>query len=480
MLFNSTAFLIFFPVTTIIYYIVPDKYKYIWLLIVSYVFYLSQDGGIALFLVISTVLTWITGYILYNVNIDKRKILLFICVILNLVPLLVFKYANFALGLAGTSKTLNLLVPAGISYYTLQSTSYVIDCFRRKYEPEKNPVRYALFVSFYPCILSGPIERAGNILPQTEGNDHSFETVRVKEGLMVMLWGYFLKLAVASRLSILTDMVYDNYSDISGTAVLFGVIAFSLQIYCDFAGYSYIALGSARILGYNIICNFKQPYLSGSVREFWRRWHISLSGWFRDYLYIPLGGSRKGNARRYVNLIIVFTVSGLWHGAELTFLVWGLLHGVLQTAELILKSAGGRIGNFFLNKSPGSGARFIQGVKIAITYAIVTLAWIPFRASDLSEAGNVFLGLFRDNSVRHLFDGTIFDLGLGTFNLLFAVVSLLVVFAVDLACNRKNCMIYELFVHANVPLRWGFYYLLVVLILFSANLSTQEFLYQAF
>lgn len=480
MLFNSIAFLFFFPFTVLLYFLIPGRYRYIWLLFSNYVFYLSQDRGMVLFLLYSTILTWITGNIIYEKSSNIKKLSLFICVILNILPLIILKYSDFFLSVAGSGRTLNLLVPAGISFYTLQSMTYVIDCFRGHFPPEKNFFKYALFVSFFPCILSGPIERAENFLPQTGSPDHDFDPARVKEGLQYMLWGYFMKLVIVSRLEILTDLVYSNYADLSGTAVLIGVIAFSFQIYCDFAGYSFIALGAARIIGYNIICNFKQPYFAASVQEFWRRWHISLSTWFRDYLYIPLGGSKKGRMRRYLNLMIVFIVSGLWHGAGLNFLVWGALHGAYQIAGHLLLPARKRIEAYSTVLQGGRWKKAYSLLTIFITYVIVMLTWIPFKSTDLSQAGEVFLSIFSDNRLSHLFDGTVFRLGLGVNNLVFVLAALAVVMVVDLFCERRGCMFSRLFENMNTGLRWGVYYVLIIMILFSANLSTQEFLYQGF
>ena len=280
-----------------------------------------------------------------------------------------------------------------------------------------------------------------------------------------MLWGYFLKLVLSSRLKILTDLVYSEYRSLSGALILVGVIAYSIELYCDFAGYSAIAFGAARVLGFSISPNFRQPYFSASVSEFWRRWHISLSSWLRDYIYIPLGGNRKGQASKYRNILLVFLVSGFWHGADLTFLLWGLLHGLCQIAEDAMKPAIDRVG---------------KRIRITITYVLVMLFWIPFRAVDLSQTGEIFQGLFRDFSLKYWVDGSLTKLGLGSYNLLFSIVAIVIVFLFDYYCDRKGCELYSALDHTRGWLRFGFYYLLIIMILFSANLSTQEFLYQNF
>ena len=473
MLFNSIPFLFFFPISVILFFLVPVRFRNVWLLLCSYVFYLSQGQKpyAIVFLLYSTLLTWITCDIIYKRGLNFKKISLFICVILNLLPLVLFNLTGSGLFTKGSSGTADLLAPIGISFYTLQTVTYVIDCYKGEMQPEKSFVNYALYVSFFPYILSGPIERAKSFLPQLrdpkgEGEDiHRFDPIRVKEGLFCMLWGYFLKLVVSSRLHILTDLVYSNYKTLSGAEILAGVIAYSIELYCDFAGYSAIAFGAARVLGFSVSPNFKQPYFSLSVSEFWRRWHISLSSWLRQYIYIPLGGNRRGRGMKYRNVLVVFLASGFWHGADPTFLLWGLLHGICQVIEDCGKAVFDRIG---------------KCLRVFITYVIVMLLWIPFRAKDLSEAAGVFLGLFKDFSLKYWIDGSLTKLGLGTYNLLFVTIATVIVLIFDLVCHRKECEIYSVLDHTKVYLRFAFYYLLIIMILFSTNLSTTEFLYQGF
>ncbi|MCR5791181.1 MAG: MBOAT family protein [Lachnospiraceae bacterium] len=482
MLFNSIPFLIFFPLAVLLYFLIPQRFRAVFLLAVNLLFYASQDGSVMLCLCFSILCTWTTGAIIYRSSPEKSKFLLFFFVFLNLLPLIVLKYANFTLQLFHSEKTLQLLLPAGISFYTLQALTYVAGCYRKEIVPEKNLLRYAVFVSFFPCILSGPIERAERILPQVEGSSHGFDAIRVKEGLLMMLWGYFIKLVIVSRLSILTDLVYEKYEELPAGAIAIGVFFYAFQIYGDFAGYSSIAIGAARILGYEVKANFRQPYLSRSVAEFWRRWHISLSSWFRDYMYIPLGGSRCGRGRHFLNLMIIFTVSGLWHGADLTFLLWGFLYGCYQIIGILLRPARERLERIFAAGDPGKAGKhwIYNGSRVLITFVIVSLTWIPFRSTSLSQAYGVFTGLFRGNPLSALADGTVFSLGLGSRNLLFAVLAMLLLIFVDLLCEKKKCDITGLLVRTNGFLRWSFYYILLIAIIFSANLSTQEFLYQSF
>ncbi|MCR5734569.1 MAG: MBOAT family protein [Lachnospiraceae bacterium] len=472
-------FLIFFPTVVLIYFIIPAKYRYLWLLACSYFYYLCRDDSVVLFLIIATVITWATGGILDKITDLKLKRAVAISgAIINLLPLIVLKYGHFALGLVNAGISFDPLLPAGISFYIFQSTTYIIDRYRGETEVEKNFLKYALFVSFFPCILSGPIERSKNFLIQIDEKQarekrKGFDPVRCRQGLMYMLWGYFLKLVIVSRLTILTDNVFSLYKGFKGYLILVAVFAYSFQIYCDFAGYSFIAVGCAKIMGYDITLNFRQPYLAKSVADFWRRWHISLSSWFRDYLYIPLGGNRKGNLRRYLNIMIVFLLSGLWHGANLTFVFWGFLFGAYQVVGYIIRKKK-KTGPLPGEKGAENGA-----FGIVLTFVLVTLTWIPFRAQSISEAFDVFVSIF-SNYGNTAYGGSLSGLGLGVNNLLFVIFAVIVLIFTDVMCEKRKCTVATLFENSPVVYRWGFYYLLIVMILFSLNLSTTEFLYQKF
>ena len=476
MLFNSLPFLIFFPVVVIIYFLIPHRYRYIWLLFCSYFFYACQDKSATVLLMISTVITWSAGRLVYKAETQgSRKLYCALGFILNLFILVWFKYAGFAMRLFGEGEEFSLVLPAGISFYTFQSLTYIMDCYRKEAEPEDNILKYALFVSFFPCILSGPIERAKNLLPQID-REHVWDSIRVKEGLFLMLWGYFLKMVIVSRLDILTEFVYGDRGYM-GIPMLIALFAYGFKIYGDFAGYSFIAIGAARVMGFDIMRNFRQPYLAVSVADFWRRWHISLSTWFRDYLYIPLGGSRKGTLRRYLNIMIVFAVSGIWHGATANFLIWGLLFGVYQVmgyALKPLKEKGSRL--FGLE----SHAKLKRVLCIAFTYSLVNITWVFFRTELFADAVDIILRTFTGIRLSQLFDGTIAGLGLGTLNLVFVVIALVILVAVDIMCETGNCEVYSLMDRTPALIRWGVYYLLFIMILLSCNLSTQEFLYQGF
>ncbi len=340
MQFNSFDFMLFFPVVLAVYFVVPIKVRSMWLLIASYYFYMSWNAKYALLIGFSTMITFACG-----IGIEKWKEmgnaksrvkwLLIFGIVVNLMILAVFKYGNFALEsvdmilrrlhIGTMDRRVDLLLPVGISFYTFQALGYVIDVWRGEVKAEKSIVKYALFVSFFPQLVAGPIERSKNLLEQIRDVEQIklWNAKRVASGAILMVWGFFTKMVIADRVAILVDMVFDNFRLYGGTELLLAAIGFSIQIYCDFGSYSLIAIGAAKIMGIHLMENFDTPYFAKDIRDFWSRWHISLSTWFRDYLYIPLGGNRKGKFRKAMNLMIVFLVSGLWHGANWTFFLWG-------------------------------------------------------------------------------------------------------------------------------------------------------------
>ena len=347
MLFNSVDFLVFFPIVTMVYFLLPHKVRWVWLLVTSYYFYMCWNAKYALLMATSTAITWLSGLLIAKAGeiqdetkqARRKKLWVALSFLLNLAILFFFKYFNFFLnnlnalaGLIGVEvqvPAFDVILPVGISFYTFQALSYTMDVYRGEIPPERNIFRYALFVSFFPQLVAGPIERSKNLLGQLY-EYHTFDPQRVRDGLMLMLWGMFEKVVIADRVSMLVTYVYDNYTTLPGGAVILATVLFAVQIYCDFGGYSDMAIGAAQVLGFRLMENFHRPYLSRSAGEFWHRWHISLSTWFRDYLYIPLGGNRKGTARKYLNVMITFLTSGLWHGASWNFVVWGGLNGGYQ------------------------------------------------------------------------------------------------------------------------------------------------------
>lgn len=341
MLFNSINFIIFFPVVLIIYFAIPSEIRYLWLLAASYYFYMCWNAKYAILIFTSTVITYLSGILIDkiknagNAHLDKtlcKSLVVAVSFISNLGILVYFKYTNFLIdilvksfGMIGITLSIpavDIILPVGISFYTFQALSYTVDVYRGEIYAEKNFFRYALFVSFFPQLVAGPIERSKNLLKQLSVS-HSFDYERMVEGLLMMLWGFFLKIVLADRIAIFVDTAYGDIYTYPGYYLIVATVLFGIQIYCDFAGYSTIAMGASKIIGIDLMENFDSPYLAESVAEFWRRWHISLTSWFKDYLYIPLGGNRKGTFRKYLNKMIVFLMSGLWHGAELTFVIWG-------------------------------------------------------------------------------------------------------------------------------------------------------------
>ena len=327
MLFNSFEFLIFFPVVTLVYFLIPDRVKWVWLLITSYFFYMNWHAEYALLMAACTVVTYTCSRLIERFE-DKRrrKIAMWSGVVLNIGLLAYFKYTGFLLEVIQracdllripvTTPKVSILLPVGISFYIFQALSYTIDVYKGRVKPEKNLFKYALFVSFFPQLVAGPIERSGRLLKQVSA-PHRFDWERCRQGLLIMLLGFFEKVVIADRACMYVDMIYGNWIDASGAQLALATFVFAVQDLCDFAGYSYIAIGAAKILGVDLMTNFRQPYFAHSVQNFWARWHISLSTWFRDYIYFPLGAGRGGKLKAARNLMIVYTVSGLWHGAAL-------------------------------------------------------------------------------------------------------------------------------------------------------------------
>lgn len=347
MLFNSFIFLIFFPTVVLLYFLLPHKYRWFFLLIASYYFYMNWKPVYAVLILASTIVTFSSAILMeYTAEQRKKRVFLIVSLLINFGILFTFKYFNFineniiaileSMNVRWSVPNLDLLLPVGISFYTFQAVGYTIDVYRGEIKAEKHFGIYAIFVSFFPQLVAGPIERAKNLLPQFR-RKHNLDPARLESGLKQMIWGFFMKVVVADRLALFVNATYNNVDAHNGTTLLIGTIFFAFQIYCDFAGYSNIAIGAARIMGFDLMTNFRRPYFAVNIGEFWHRWHISLSTWFRDYVYIPLGGNRVGKSRNYYNLFITFVVSGIWHGANWTFVIWGALHGFYMTLQKLFK-----------------------------------------------------------------------------------------------------------------------------------------------
>lgn len=443
MLFNSLSFLIFFPPVVIVFFIIPRKLKSLWLLAASYYFYMSWNVRHGVLIAFSTVLTWISGLILGKLSdlgkYRARKAVVAVSAVINLGILFYYKYFDFVLQHI-LEKPFETVLPVGISFYTFQALGYTVDVYRNEIEPEKNIITYALFVSFFPQLVAGPIERSKNLLNQLrkirEMNARKlFNCERIASGLVMMLWGYFQKMVIADRLAVLVDTVYNSWYFYGSVELFIATAAFSIQIYCDFASYSVIAAGAAKVMGFELMENFNTPYFSRSMREFWRRWHISLSGWFKDYLYIPLGGNRCGRLRQHFNTMAVFLASGLWHGAAWHYVVWGAVHGILQIVEAetegirtkISRIAGGKRDSF----------SFVFG-RTVMTYIMTLFTLVFFRAESLTQAFGCLKKIFLKIDPWVLTDGTLCSLGLGAAELNVMMLALGVLLLVSLVRYRKG------------------------------------------
>lgn len=442
MLFNSLQYLIFLPIVCLIYFVIPKKIRYIWLLVSSYYFYMCWNAEYAILILVSTVITYLSGLLLERIKKNSKsgkrsKAVVASSFVLNLGILAYFKYAGFAAGIAqsvGSAvgidinvPSFDIILPVGISFYTFQALSYTMDVYRNEIYAEKNFLRYALFVSFFPQLVAGPIERSKNLLKQLNVAK-DFNLKRVREGIIVMLWGYFLKVVIADRIAIFVDAVYGNYAQFPGMYLVVATVLFALQIYCDFYGYSVIAKGTAHIFGIELMENFNAPYLSVNVSEFWRKWHISLTSWFKDYLYIPLGGSRRGIIRKYLNKMIVFLVSGLWHGAEMSFVIWGGLNGLYQVIGEMTASLRKAFRIKIRVRENAFPIKLVQGI---ITFVLIDFSWIFFRASTVADAFNIIKSIFTMDNAQILFNGELFKCGLDLSNFVLMIVAVVVLIFAD-------------------------------------------------
>ncbi len=494
MLFNSYEFLLYFPIVTIIYGIIPKQARKYWLLVASYYFYMQWNPYYISLILISTVLTYVGGRYIgsHREDIKKAKACkntLIAVLIANLAILFVFKYTNWVLdminGVTGAEMSLpvSIVLPVGISFYTFQALGYIIDVYRGDTVAEKNFITYALFVSFFPQLVAGPIERSKNLLTQIQSMDKikMWNYDRIVKGLITMLWGFFLKLVIADRVAIFVNTVFDNYYAYGTVELFLAAVGFSLQIYCDFASYSIIALGSAKVLGIELMENFNTPYFSRSIKEFWGRWHISLSGWFKDYVYIPLGGNRCSKPRHYLNLMITFLVSGLWHGANWTYVVWGAIHGIYQVIGIMLKPVKEAINKKLEINT--KAASFAIG-QILITSFLAMLAWIFFRANSLTQAVTYIGRMFTRYNPWVLYDGSIYNNGLDRTEILILIWACLALFIVSFIKRIANTTIDAFLMKQNLWFRWvvlfALIYSIVIYGVYGAGAGATQFIYFQF
>lgn len=475
MLFNSIEFILFFLIVTPLYYLLPHKFRWFHLLVASCIFYMAFVPIYIVILFGTIIIDYFAG-ILIERSERHRRLFLIMSLIANCGVLIVFKYYNFFIDninfVSGSSlPLLKILLPIGLSFHTFQAMSYTIEVYRRNQKAERNFGIYALYVMFYPQLVAGPIERPQNILHQFYER-HRFDVGNLGAGFRLIIWGMFKKVVIADRLAVFVNQVYENSNDYTGIPLWVAAVFFSFQIYFDFSGYSSIALGCARVMGFNLMPNFNRPYQATSFKMFWSRWHMSLSTWFRDYVYIPLGGNKAGLKRWMFNILVVFMLSGLWHGANWTFIVWGALHGIFQIFEIFIEK------RKLLSVHP-----FFKRIVI---FLLVTIAWIYFRAEHIEKANYIVSNLFTGipAQLKGIIENQHFErldllyLGQEKFQFYFSILLLLLVGLIHYLQKQKP--IDEYFSSLKYYYRWPLYFMLLYSTVFLGVFGKYQFIYFQF
>ena len=515
MFFNSIEFCLFFPIVAILYFFITHKIQkniisQILLLTSSLFFYACWNPSDLILILVSVIITY-TSAILIEGYENYKKLILIIAILSNLLILFFFKYYNFFIdSLISTSILLgrkvsipkfNFLLPVGISFYTFQALGYSIDVYNKRIRPERNFITYALFVTFFPQLVAGPIERTSNLINQFK-QDYKIDYDRITYGLRLVAWGLLKKIVVADRLAIYVNNIYDNYKIVTGSALALATFFFSVQILCDFSGYSDIAIGIARILGFNLMKNFSKPYFARSIPEFWRRWHISLSTWLKDYIYIPMGGNRCSLFRRYFNIFVTFLISGLWHGAAWTYVIWGALHGFYQivtiSTQKIREKIGVKIGVLVVSsciKGEVYVKWFWKLIQIFVTFSLTSFAWLFFRANSLGNAvciAKKFLLIPREviETLKTMIKGNAYESFKNLFfigsdisgyfmrNFLGALFLITILFVIDIITINSDGI--QIIKKQKWYIRWFFYYTIAFLIIFFGTGIKSEFIYFQF
>ncbi len=488
MLFNSFSFFIFFPTVTLLYFLIPHRYRWFFLLMASWVFYMAFLPIYILILALTIVIDYAAGLLIERAEGERKKVYLVISIVSTCGALFIFKYFNFFnsnlvqaaqfLHWNYSIESLSLILPIGISFYTFQGISYVIEVYRGQQKAETHIGIFALYISFYPQLVAGPIERPGNLLPQFY-EKHTYDDQRAMDGLKLMVWGFFKKVVIADKLTILVDQIYANPTQYTGFPLIAAILFFGIQAYCDFSGYSDIAIGSAQVMGFRLIDNFNKPFFySTSTAEFWRRWHMSLMSWFRDYVYIPLGGNRKGKWRGYFNIFFTFTLSGLWHGAKWGVVAWGALNGFYI---------------IFSIWTAGLRKRFIQwigldrfpvlhkGIQSFLTFMLFCIGATLFRAESLSDAYYVathwWSGLGSFAGIKMSLK-SLYGLNLGKYELIIALVS--IGFMEFIQKIEKQEKMRHFLSEKPIWIRWPIYYILLFILIFFGEYNDQTFIYFQF
>ena len=502
MLFNSIDFFVFFPVVVLVYQVIPKKIRYLWLLLASYYFYMNWNAKYALLIGFSTIITYTCGISIEQIKNHNSllrlkgcllKIMIVFGVTINLGVLFFFKYFDFFLENVNRvlsifhiqllSKPFDVMLPVGISFYTFQALGYIIDVYRGENKAERNLFRYALFVSFFPQLVAGPIERSKNLLEQIRKipsrKNVSFENV--VNGFTIILYGLFLKMVLADRISILVNTVFGQVFMYGTIELVIGAIGFAIQIYCDFGSYSLIAIGTAQVMGFELMENFNTPYFAHSIKDFWRRWHISLSSWLRDYLYIPLGGNRHGKIRKYINIMVTFLMSGLWHGASWNYVIWGGLHGIYQVIGEMTNPLRGKIQNILKINTTCDSYRLWQ---VGSTFFLTTFAWIFFRADSLKDALYYISRMVTKWNPWVMFDGGIYELGLNQVEWQIFIIAVVVLLMVDLVRYRRGKRIDIYLAEQNIVFRYVILLLLCLAIFvwgeYGLDFAENQFIYFQF
>jgi len=495
MLFNSYEFLIFFSIVSTLYFMMPYSWRWLMLLVASCIFYMSFIPIYILILFLTIVIDYAAGLFIEGASGKKRKAFLLLSILSNVLILGFFKYFNFFnhnltsfLSWAHINNPipeLAIILPIGLSFHTFQAMSYTIEVYLGRQKAERHFGIYALYVMFYPQLVAGPIERPQNLLHQFY-EKHRFDYYQVTDGLKLMAWGFFKKLVIADRLALMVNTVYSAPSNFQGVSFITATIFFAFQIYCDFSGYSDIALGCAQVMGFKLMQNFDRPYLSVSISEFWRRWHISLTTWFKDYVYIPLGGNRVAPLRRYTNLFVVFLISGLWHGADWTFVIWGALNGVYLIFGSVTKNARLLIASWLgLTKVP----RLYKFMQIITTFGLVSFSWIFFRAKSVTDALYIIRHLFTGvgswlyyfiTNLTKSSSGKLASLMPGMTTSDFVISLLVILVLLTIEYTQKNNDVVGLIKNRMPLVRWSVYYILLICIITLGVFTDAAFIYFQF
>lgn len=479
MLFNSIEFLIFFPIVTLLFFVLPHKLRWSLLLTASCIFYMSFIPKYIIILAVTIIVDYFVGIFMWKMQGNKKKAFLIMSLLCNIGILFIFKYFNFFnsnmfrlaefLNWNYSIKNLSIVLPVGLSFHTFQSMSYLIEVYRGKCKPEKHFGIFALYVMFYPQLVAGPIERPQNLLGQFH-EKKQFEFYKFVDGLRLMLWGLFKKVIIADNLALIVNSVYNNPYNYKGSSLIIATYFFAFQIYCDFSGYTDIARGVARVMGFELMKNFNRPYFSKSISEFWKRWHISLSSWFKDYVYISLGGNRVGKFKMYRNLMIVFLLSGLWHGANWTYIIWGGINGFYLVFAMLTSNIRNN-----LNKITGLDrfALIKKIIKVVITFNLISFSWIFFRANRLTDALYIVKNCFRGvlSFPKFGYMESKFDFYLGI---------LLIGFLIFVELLQRRSKVSTLLDKKPTYIRWCVYAAAVVSIILLGVTNSSQFIYFQF